>query len=87
MPQPDVGKLMPQREHLRGFGIRAIDENERSKVIRHGEASELTWIEMAIVIVVNHPVAHDEEAKITEITEFTLGGEAKAKQKGLAQAA
>ena len=55
-------QFMRKREHLRGFGIGAVDENQRRQWIGKGEAAKLRSFESAVVVVSNDSVHHDENA-------------------------
>ena len=41
LSKPDMGHLMREREHLGGFRIRAIDENEGRQFVRQDKAAKL----------------------------------------------
>ena len=56
LPEPDVGQLVRQREHLRRLGVRAVDEHQRRQVVRHREAAELLGVEMRRLLLSTTPL-------------------------------
>ncbi len=63
LTEPDVRKLMSQREHLRCLAVRAVDEHQRGKVVRQREAAELLGIELAPGVTADHTAHHDQNAE------------------------
>ena len=58
-----VGEFMGQREHLRRFRIRSVDEDQRRERIGKRKAPELVRIETAMVVAHDDPADHDKHTR------------------------
>ena len=61
--QPQVRQFVREREHLRGLGVCAIDEDQRRDRIGQGETPKFHRIQGASTTAADHTANHDENAQ------------------------
>ena len=60
LAEPEVRQLVGEREHLRGFEVGSVHEDERRKAVAQHEAAKLAGVEPAPVVVA-YDAVHDYE--------------------------
>src|SRR3989339_1962808 len=65
---------MRKCEHLRGFGVSAIDKNDRSDMIYQSKAPELLRVEFPSVVVSGDSGYHYQYAKPVSLLDETAKG-------------
>src|SRR5205807_2576531 len=69
LTEPDMREFMRECEHLSGLCVSTIYEYQRCKIVRKRKPTKFIWIEWQVIIIENHPTAHDHNSSFIRLAD------------------